>query len=194
MGCAFDMFSTTWNDRSYVVVLFVLCWCIPLIIIFYSYGSIFFRVRKSNARDVCYCGTPSRHTNEDQYSRKSSKSSNTSYGPKVNLFGKWNYIYLFQIKRLKVIWCITYLDFNIHISDRERSNACKNDFSSTCCMDSGLDSLCRPTLLGCVFESTRSFSVFWHDSNALLQNKCKCKCHDIWLKVRITKSMEKYST
>ena len=87
MGCAFDMFSTTWNDRSYVVVLFVLCWCIPLIIIFYSYGSIFFRVRKSNARNVCYCGTPTRHTNEDQYSRKSSKSSNTSYGPKVNLFG-----------------------------------------------------------------------------------------------------------
>ena len=57
MGCAFDMFSTTWNDRSYVVVLFVLCWCIPLIVIFVSYGSIFFRVRNTNARNQFYSGT-----------------------------------------------------------------------------------------------------------------------------------------
>lgn len=87
MGCAFDMFSTTWNDRSYVVVLFVLCWCIPLIVIFVSYGSIFFRVRNTNARNQFYSGTPTRFVNEDQYSRKSSKSSNASFGPKVNLFG-----------------------------------------------------------------------------------------------------------
>ena len=82
----------------------------------------------------------------------------------------WNVKSHLSFQNIKVIWGITYLDFNIHISDRERSNACKNDFSSTCCMDSGLDSLCRPTLLGYIFESRRSFSPCWYDSNALLQN------------------------
>ena len=90
MGCAFDMFSTSWNDRSYVVVLFILCWCIPLVIIFVAYVSIFSRVKKSNARNVGFSGTPNKVANEDQFSRKASKVSTSSLSPKVNLFRKSN--------------------------------------------------------------------------------------------------------
>ena len=47
MGCAFDMHSTSWTDRSYVFALFVLCWCIPLLVIFTAYIGIIYRVRHS---------------------------------------------------------------------------------------------------------------------------------------------------
>ena len=47
MGCAFDSFSTSWSDRSYVITLLVLAWLIPLVIICLSYVSIIFRVRIS---------------------------------------------------------------------------------------------------------------------------------------------------
>ena len=47
MGCAFDMYSTSWTDRSYVITLFVLCWFIPLLVIFMAYIGIVYRVRHS---------------------------------------------------------------------------------------------------------------------------------------------------
>ena len=85
MGCAFDMFSTSWNARSYVVILFVLCWCIPLGVIFVAYISIFSRVRQSGARNVGLSGTPNKLIMNDQYSRKESRASTTSYSQKVIL-------------------------------------------------------------------------------------------------------------
>ena len=50
MGCAFDMYSTSINDRSYVVVLFILAWFIPLIVISVSYLGIVYRIRMSSGR------------------------------------------------------------------------------------------------------------------------------------------------
>ena len=47
MGCAFDSFSTSWNDRSYVITLLVLAWLTPLFLICFSYIAIIFRVRHS---------------------------------------------------------------------------------------------------------------------------------------------------
>ena len=47
MGCAFDMHSTSWTDRSYVITLFVLCWLIPLIVIFVAYIAIIYRVKNT---------------------------------------------------------------------------------------------------------------------------------------------------
>ena len=52
MGCAFDSFSTSWGDRSYVVVLLVIGWLIPLINVCISYYSIMFRVRNSLYRQL----------------------------------------------------------------------------------------------------------------------------------------------
>ena len=86
MGCAFDMFSTSWNDRSYVVTLFVLCWCIPLGVILVAYVSIFSRVRQSGARNSGLSGTPNKLISNNQYSRKESRASTTSYSQRVTLF------------------------------------------------------------------------------------------------------------
>ena len=47
MGCAFDMYSQSWNDRSYGLILCFLCWFSPLSIIFASYVGILYRNRSS---------------------------------------------------------------------------------------------------------------------------------------------------
>ena len=52
MGCAFDMYSTSWRDRSYVLTLFILCWFVPLIVIFVAYIGIIYRVRHSVVNEI----------------------------------------------------------------------------------------------------------------------------------------------
>ena len=47
MGCAFDMYSQSWNDRSYGSILFLLFWFFPLSIIFSSYAGIIYHTRNS---------------------------------------------------------------------------------------------------------------------------------------------------
>ena len=47
MGCAFDMYSQSWNDRSYGLILCFLCWLFPLSIIFSSYVGILYQTRSS---------------------------------------------------------------------------------------------------------------------------------------------------
>ena len=62
MGCAFDSFSTSWTDRSYVLTLLVLAWLIPLISNIVFYVSMIYRVRTSDfqyyvikeAKQDCY--------------------------------------------------------------------------------------------------------------------------------------------
>ena len=50
MGCAFNMYSQSWNDRSYGIFLFCYCWFIPLLIIFFSYMGIIYHTRSSRKR------------------------------------------------------------------------------------------------------------------------------------------------
>ena len=52
MGCAFNMYSQSWNDRSYGIFLFCYCWFIPLLIIFFSYMGIIYHTRSSRKRLV----------------------------------------------------------------------------------------------------------------------------------------------
>ena len=47
MGCAFDMYSQSWSDRSYGLILCFLCWLFPLSIVFSSYVGILYRTRSS---------------------------------------------------------------------------------------------------------------------------------------------------
>ena len=62
MGCAFDSFSTSWTDRSYVLTLLVLAWLIPLVSNIVFYVSMIYRVRTSDfqyyvlkqAKQDCY--------------------------------------------------------------------------------------------------------------------------------------------
>jgi len=51
MGCAFNLFVTSWKDGSYVITLIVICWVIPLLIIFISYNGIIYRVKHSRIRN-----------------------------------------------------------------------------------------------------------------------------------------------
>ena len=44
MGCVFDLFSTSLNTRSYVAVMFIIAWFIPLITITACYIGILLRV------------------------------------------------------------------------------------------------------------------------------------------------------
>ena len=44
MGCVFDLFSTSFNTRSYVAVMFLIAWFIPLITITACYIGILLRV------------------------------------------------------------------------------------------------------------------------------------------------------
>ena len=44
MGCVFDLFSTSLNTRSYVAVMFIIAWFIPLITITACYVGIVLRV------------------------------------------------------------------------------------------------------------------------------------------------------
>ena len=48
MGCAFDMYSSSYSDRAYGVVLLFLCWIFPLFVIFFSYLGIISHTRLSS--------------------------------------------------------------------------------------------------------------------------------------------------
>ena len=47
MGCAFNMYSSSWSDRSYGITLFLYCWIVPLVIIFFSYIGMIYDTRTS---------------------------------------------------------------------------------------------------------------------------------------------------
>ena len=47
MGCAFNMYSQAWSDRSYGVTLFLYCFVLPLPVILSSYLGIIYLARSS---------------------------------------------------------------------------------------------------------------------------------------------------
>ena len=85
MGCAFDMYSTSWNHRSYVLTLFILCWFVPLLMIFVAYFGIIYRVRHSVVNEILLdkvsCGLLKKDKqNEVQRGSTRSRASGTSVG------------------------------------------------------------------------------------------------------------------
>ena len=78
MGCAFDLFSTSWTARSYVLVLFIVCWFIPLIVIITSYCGIIMRVRSPTVRKLRANSSTSR-ISKTNISGRSSRSSKVSF-------------------------------------------------------------------------------------------------------------------
>ena len=85
MGCAFDMYSTSWVDRSYVLTLFILCWFVPLFIIFVAYAGIIYRVRHSVVKEIlpdkASCGLLKKENqSETQRGPQRHRTSNDSFG------------------------------------------------------------------------------------------------------------------
>ena len=78
MGCAFDLFSTSWTARSYVLLLFIVCWFIPLIVIITSYCGIIMRVRSPTVRKL-RANSSTRRISKTNISGRSSRSSKVSF-------------------------------------------------------------------------------------------------------------------
>ena len=47
MGCAFNMYSQAWSDRSYGVILFLYCFVLPLPVILSSYLGLIYLAHSS---------------------------------------------------------------------------------------------------------------------------------------------------
>ena len=83
MGCAFDLFSTSWTARSYVLVLFIVCWFIPLIVIITSYCGIIMRVRSPTVRKL-RANSSTRRISKTNISVRSSWSSKVSFNSSLS--------------------------------------------------------------------------------------------------------------
>ena len=65
MGCAFNMYSSSWSDRSYGITLFLYCWILPLFIIFFSYMGMIYDTRTSRKKLVRSMGTSDKSGTEE---------------------------------------------------------------------------------------------------------------------------------
>ena len=45
IGCSFDAFTPSLSSRSYIVMLILVAWLLPLFLLFSSYAAIFWTVR-----------------------------------------------------------------------------------------------------------------------------------------------------
>ena len=52
LGCTFDSFSTSWNDRSYVIILLIIAWFIPMLLIVRSHINILYLIKNSDVNIV----------------------------------------------------------------------------------------------------------------------------------------------
>ena len=52
MGCAYDSFSPSWKDRSYILVLLVFFWLIPIVTMVFCYTAMINRVRKADLQYI----------------------------------------------------------------------------------------------------------------------------------------------
>ena len=66
MGCVFDLFSTSFNTRSYVAAMFTIAWFIPLITITSCYIGILLRVWYCPNRKFLLQGKSSGRPSNDQ--------------------------------------------------------------------------------------------------------------------------------
>ena len=60
LGCTFDSFSTSWQDRSYVVILLIIAWLIPMLLIVRSHINILYLIKNSDVNIVLVSSTNSK--------------------------------------------------------------------------------------------------------------------------------------
>ena len=78
MGCAFDSFSTSWRDRSYILVLLVLCWLLPSVHNLAGYIIMMKKLRNSNIFQFISPNAP-RHRSKLLNSTKRVNKNVTTY-------------------------------------------------------------------------------------------------------------------
>ena len=77
MGCAFDSFSTSWGDRSYILVLMVLCWLLPSFHNLAGYITMMKKLRKSNIFQFISPNTPQHRSKLLNSTKRVNKNINT---------------------------------------------------------------------------------------------------------------------
>ena len=60
LGCTFDSFSTSWKDRSYVIILLIIAWLIPMLLIVRSHINILYLIKNSDVNIVLVSSTNSK--------------------------------------------------------------------------------------------------------------------------------------
>ena len=150
MGCAFDSFSSSWTDRSYVLTLLVLAWLIPLVSNIVFYVSMIYRVRTSDfqyyvikqAKQDCY-----------QMFNVDNRVSNISFKYACNV-DDLSYIFL------EILWWIYFILFpgrNVlwlhYITVTNGNEISKNGLHNITRMVYSLDTICCDEFLGHVFQS-----------------------------------------
>ena len=60
LGCTFDSFSTSWKDRSYVIILLIIAWLIPMLLIVRSHINILYLIKNSDVNIVLVNSTNSK--------------------------------------------------------------------------------------------------------------------------------------
>ena len=85
MGCAFNMYSSSWSDRSYGIALFFYCWFFPVLIILFSYIGIIYHTRISGQKILTprAAGRKSKNGKETTEERTPGESlnKNSSHSP-----------------------------------------------------------------------------------------------------------------
>ena len=99
IGCTFDSFSTSWTDRSYIIMLLVVAWLIPLLSIILSHIGIFYRIKNSEV-NIVLTNAPERRlassSRMKQLKRLGTKSDMPNGGnilPHVTQRVNWKYTY-----------------------------------------------------------------------------------------------------
>ena len=60
LGCTFDSFSTSLKDRSYVIILLIIAWFIPMLLIVRSHINILYLIKNSDVNIVLVSSTNSK--------------------------------------------------------------------------------------------------------------------------------------
>ena len=69
LGCSFDSFAPTWEARSYIIVLIILAWILPITVVGFCYSQIIHSVSKN----LFYLSAINPQTSEIEKARKVSQ-------------------------------------------------------------------------------------------------------------------------
>ena len=79
LGCSFDSFDMGWEARSYIIVLIILAWILPIAVVGFCYSQIIHSVSKN----LFYLSAINPQTSEIEKARKVSQQKSFFYFSEV---------------------------------------------------------------------------------------------------------------
>ena len=187
MGCVFDLFSTSLNTRSYVAVMFVIAWFIPLITITSCYVGIVLRVwycpnRKFlSQRKSSGCPANDQGKGFGVINRINDTLHGTSPGHENDMSRYVKRVILcfhiwYVCCRNQNYWNTGYKLSCIQYIGRPGRTACKNGVHNPMFADYCMDTVRYYVRLDLVLWWNRSFTSHCSHTTAILQNGCLWEC------------------